>query len=94
MNGIRRRNKHDVRQIKRKLDEVIAERIVLLGIQHFKQRGRWIAPKVRGHLVDFVEQKYRIKRAGRFHPLDDAAWHRTYISTAMSADFRFVSYTA
>ncbi|MNJ53164.1 hypothetical protein D3C77_485440 [compost metagenome] len=94
MNRIRRRHKHYVGQIERHLDKVIAKRIVLLRIKHLKQRRRWITSEIRGHLIDFIEKEYRVKRSCGLHALDDSAWHRSHISAAMSANFSLISYTA
>ena len=73
---------------------MIVERGVLLGIQHFKQRGRRIAAEIHRHLVDFIEQEERIVHARLHHVLNDLAGHGADIRAAVAANFRFVAHTA
>ena len=79
-----------VRQIERQFDIVVAERIVLLGVQHLQQRRAGIAPEVRTHLVDFVQQKYRILGPHRLHALDDPARQRAHIGAPVAANLSLV----
>ena len=70
---------------------MIVERAVLLRIEHFQQcRGR-IAAKIRGHLVDFIEQEQRIANAALGQVLNDLAGHRSDVGAPMAADLRLVA---
>ena len=65
---IRRCDEQHLRQIERQVQIVIAERLVLLRIEHLEQcRGR-IATEIAAQLVHFVEQQHRI------HARPRAAW--------------------
>ena len=59
---VRRRDEHRVRQVEVDLDVVVAEGVVLLGVEHLEQRRRRIAAEVHAELVDLVEQEQRIAR--------------------------------
>ena len=85
-----RRDEHHVGKIERHAEIVVAERMVLFRIQHFKQCGRRIAAEVRADLVDFIEHEHGIVAARLVDALNDAARHRAHVGAAMSADFRFV----
>ena len=69
---------------------VIAKRKVLLGVEHFKKRRRWIAAEVRSDLVDFVEHDERVVGPRLLDRLNDAAGHRADVSAAMAANLGFV----
>ena len=94
VHGVRRRDKHHVAEIVIHFQVVVAERYVLLWIQHFKQcRGR-IASHVRRHFVDLIEQEQRVFHAHFRHFLDQFTRHRTDVSTAVTTDFRFITHAA
>lgn len=57
-------NEQTLRQIDRQLDEMIAELLILVGIQHLKQRAGWIAVRVHRQFVHLVEQDDGIHIAG------------------------------
>ena len=63
-------------------------------IEHFEQRARRIATKIRADLVDLVEHENRIARAAAAQFLNDAPRHRADVSAAMTADLRFVAHSA
>ena len=69
---VRRGDEHDLRQIEGHAQVVVAEGVVLLGVQHLEQRRRRIAAEVGAQLVDLVEQEDRVVGAGLLQPLDDA----------------------
>ena len=92
--GIRRRDEHHLRKIVGKLHVVVFEGVVLFRIEHFEKRRRRIAPEVRLHLVDFVEEEERIAHLRLDEALDDAAGHRAHVGAAVTADFRFVAHAA
>ena len=82
--------KDDVGQIKRYAEIVIAETIVLLGVEHFKQRRRRVAAEVRANLVDLVEHDQGIVSARLLQRLDHTARHCANVSSTVSANFSFV----
>ena len=81
-------------QVKRKLDIVVAERIVLLRIQHFQQCGAGITPEIRAHLIDLIQQKHGIFRTHRFHTLNDPTRQRSHIGTPMAPYLGLIAHTA
>ncbi len=91
---IGRADKNDLRQIERHIEIAIDKRVVLPRIEHFEQRARRIAAKIGADLVDLVEHENRIARPGAAQFLNDPARHRTDVSAAMSANFRFVAHSA
>ena len=56
---VRRADEQHLRQIERLIEVVVAERVVLLRIKHFKQRRRRIATEIAAQLVDLVEHEDR-----------------------------------
>jgi hypothetical protein len=51
-------------QVERHVEVVVAERVVLLGIEHFEERRRRVAADAVGtDLVDLVEHEHRVVRA-------------------------------
>ena len=54
----------DSGKVKIDLKIMIAEGLVLFGIQYFKKRARRIAPEIHRHLIYFIKQKNRVFRAG------------------------------
>ncbi len=94
MHSIRRCHEHYVRQIERQLHKVVAEGVVLFGVQHFKQCCRWIAAEVSRHLIDLIEQEDRINASCCLHPLDNPAGHSTNIGAAVPADLSFITHPA
>src|SRR5688500_11424883 len=68
--------------------------MVMSGVEHFQQGCRWVALVADGDLVDLVEHEHRVHRPSLFERLDDAAWDRADVGTAMTADLRFVAHAA
>src|SRR6185437_1615787 len=92
---VRRADEHHARQIVRHGEIVVAKRRVLLGIEDFEQRRRWIAMKApRAELVDFVEHHHAIARSRLAHVLDDVARQRADVRSAVPANFGLVVHTA
>ena len=54
---------------------MIAEELVLFRIQHFQQCITRIALIVSTHLIDFIDQEYRIDCSCTLHALNDSARH-------------------
>jgi len=55
------------------LEVVIAERVVLLGVEDLEKRRARVAAEVRTDLVDLVEHEHGIDLARGLHVLEDAA---------------------
>src|SRR6516164_8286343 len=91
---VRRCHEHDVREIVVDLKIMVVEAVILLGIEHFEQRGGWIAAEVGAHLVYLVEQEQRVRRLRLAHRLDNLARHRADISPAVTADLGLVAHAA
>ena len=85
------RDEHHARQIEREIEVVIAERVVLLGIEHLEQRGRRIALDVVCELVDLVEHEHRIGGAGAAHRPQDLTGHRADVRAPVAADLGLVA---
>ena len=73
---------------------MIAERIILLRIQHLQKCGRRVTTKISSHLVDFIKQENRVHAAARLHTMNNTTGHRADIGTAMAADFGLVTHAA
>ena len=89
-----RGDEHHPAQIERHREIIVAERVVLLGIEHFEQRRAGIALDAGAELVDLVEHHDAVARAGLADRLDDVARQRADIGAAMAADFRLVMHAA
>ena len=73
---------------------VVAEGVVLFGIQHLEQRRKRIALIARRELVDFIEHENRIAAAGLAHGLRDVAGQRADVGAPMAANFRLIVHAA
>ena len=73
---------------------MVAVGAVLFGIQHFQQCGAGVAPVVRTHLVNFVQQQHRVAGSGLGHGGHDTTGHRAHIGLAVAADVGLVMNTA
>ena len=91
---VRRRDEQHLRQVERHVEVVIAERVVLLRIEHLEQRRRRIAAEIGAELVDLVEDEHRVLRLGPAQPLDDLPGQRADVGAAVAADFRLVAHAA
>ena len=87
---VRRGDEHALAQVKRQFKEIVAEGRVLLGVQHFQQRGRGVAAIVAAQLVDLIEQQERIFASRLLDGRQDSAGHRADIGLAVAADLRLV----
>ena len=81
-------------KIERQIEIMIGERVVLRRVEHFEQRGRRVAAKIRADLVEFVQQNHRIAAFDAAQGLDDASGHRADVGAAMTANFRLVPHAA
>ncbi len=91
---VRRGDEQHLGQIERHVEVVIAERVVLLRIEHFEQRRRRVAAEVGAELVDLVQDEDRIARLGAPQPLHDLARERADVGAAVAADFGLVAHAA
>ena len=91
---VRRGDEQHFGQIERDIEIVIAERVVLLRIEHLEQRRRGIAAEIRSELVDLVEDEDRVLRLGAAQTLDDLSGQRPDIGPPVSANLRFVAHAA
>ena len=84
-----------LRQVERHREVVVAERRVLLRIEHLEQRRRRVAVKAaRAELVDLVEHHHAVARPGLAHALDDVARQRADVGAPVAADLRLVVHAA
>ena len=70
---------------------MVAEGVVLRGIEDLEHRARRVAPKVGAHLVDLVDHEHRVARAGVAKRADDRPGHRADVSAPVAADLRLVA---
>ncbi len=91
---VRRREEQHVGEIEVELEVVVAERVVLRGIEHLQQRGRGVtAPSAGLQLVDLVDEQ-RPGSSARFgQRADDATGPRTDVRTPVTADLGLVAHT-
>src|SRR5262249_19560335 len=80
----------DTAQIERHAEVVVAERVVLLGIEHLEKRRGGIALDAAAELVDLVEHHDAVARAGLADALDDVAGQCADIGAAVAADLGLV----
>src|SRR4029077_9907804 len=79
------------REIDVDLEVMIAERVVLRGVEHLEQRRGGVALIADADLVDFVENETRIHGAGLLERLNDASGNGADVGPAMAADLRLVA---
>src|SRR5882757_7420905 len=87
-------DEQDLRQVERHAQIIVAERIVLLRIEHFQQRRERVALMTCRELVHLVEHEHGIAAARFAHRLYDVAGQRTDVGPAMTADFRLIMHAA
>ena len=86
--------KMTLREVERQVEVVVAERRVLLRVEHLEHRRRGVAAEVGAHLVDLVEHEHRVGRAGVAQRADDRAGHRADVGAAVAADLGLVAHAA
>ena len=87
---IRGADEEHLREVERKVEVVVAEGGVLLGVEHLEHRAGGIAAEVRAHLVDLVDQEDRVARLGVAKRADDRARHGADVGAAVPPDLRLV----
>ena len=94
LRAVGRGDEQHLRQIERRVEIVIGERVVLRRIERLQHgRGR-IAAEIAGHLVDLVEQEHGISCPALPQPRHDATGLRADIGAAMAANLGFVMQAA
>ena len=88
------RDEEHSRQVERHVEVVVAERVVLLGVEHLEQRRRRVAAEVAAELVDLVEHEHRVAGARAAAGPHDLAGHRADIGAAVAADLGLVVHAA
>lgn len=73
---------------------MIGKRAVLFRIEHFQQCTGRIAIVILTQLIHLIQYHNRIGCATAFDAVHNSARHSTDVSTSVSADFRFIAYTA
>ena len=91
---VRRGDEQDLRKIKRHIQIVITEGVVLLRVENFHQRRRGIAPEVAAEFVDLVKHHDRVVRFSALQTLNNLSGQRADVSPPMAADLRLVVHTA
>ena len=91
---VRGGDEHHAGQVERHRQIIVAERVVLLRVEHFEQRRAGIALDAGAELVDLVEHHHAVARAGLADRLDDVAGQRADIGAAVAADLRLVVHAA
>ena len=86
-------DEHHVGEVIGHAEVVIAEGVVLFGIENLEESGGWIAAVVGADLVDLVEHENGIRGLGLIDSLDDAAGERADVGSAMPADLRLVAHS-
>src|SRR5216684_4259565 len=81
-------------QVEVDLEVVVAERVVLRGVEHLEQRRRRVAPPVAADLVDLVEHDHRVLGPGFFQRAHDPAWKRPDVGAPVAANVRLVADSA
>jgi hypothetical protein len=73
---------------------VVAERLVLLGVEDLEERRGRVAAEVGADLVDLVEDEDGVRRAGLREALHDPARHRADVRAAVAPDLGLVVHAA
>ena len=73
---------------------IVAEAVVLLGIEHLQHRGGRVALNAGAKLVDLVQHHDAVPGAGLADRLDDVAGQSADIGSPMAADLGFVMHAA
>jgi hypothetical protein len=73
---------------------MVAEVVILLGIEHFEQCRLRVPAKIRAHFVDLVDHHDGVARPGVANRANDGARHRADVRAPMAANFGFVANAA
>ncbi len=69
---------------------MITEGVILLRVQYLEEGCRRVAPEIHAHLVDLIQQKYRVLGTGLPHTLNDPARQGTHIGAAVPPDLGLI----
>ena len=94
MDHVRGRDEHDLREVVLRVEVVVHEGVVLLGVEDLEERRGRIAPEVHRHLVDLVEEEHGVHRPRLLHELDDLAGERADVRAPVAADLGLVAHAA
>lgn len=87
-------DEEDLGEVDRDLDVVVAEGVVLLGIEHLEESRLRVAAEVATDLINLVEHDDRIDGAGLAKRLGDTAWERADVGAAMASNLGLVVHAA
>ena len=73
---------------------MIGELVILFRVEHLEQRGGGVAPRIRAHLINLVQQHDRVLHAHAFHAVDESSGHGRDVRAPVSAHVRLVSHSA
>ncbi len=85
------REEEHLREVELDVEVVVAERVVLRGVEHLEQRRRGVAAPVGADLVDLVEHDHRVHRPGVAKRPDEPARQRADVGAAVAADLGLVA---
>ena len=91
LDHVGRRDEQHVGQVEVDFEVVVAEGVVLRGVEHLEQRGARVASPVGADLVDLVEQEDRVHGPGLGDGADDAARLRADVRAPVATDLCFVA---
>ncbi len=91
---VRRADEEDVRGVEGKVEIVIPEGHVLLGVEDLEQGARGIALEARAHLVDLVDHEHRVLGLYDLEALDDLSGHRADVGPPVALDLGLVPHAA
>ncbi len=73
---------------------MVVEGEILFGVQHLKEGRGGVAPKVRAHLIHFVQAEDRVVALGLAQGLDDLTGQGPDIGAPVAPDFGFIPHPA
>ena len=82
------------RQIKRHVKIMVAERVILLRVEHFHQRRRRIATEIASQFIDFIQHHHRIVGFRALQSLNHLAGQRADVRPAVTANLGFIVHAA
>ena len=81
-----RRDEEDAAQVEGQVEEVVAEGVVLLGVEHLEQRRGGVAiERVAPELVDLIEHDDAVVAAALLDTLQDEPGHRAHVRAPVAA---------
>ena len=94
MQDVGRSHEENLREVVFNVEVVVNKHEILFGIEDLEQSCRWIATKVHGHLVHFIQHEHWVLGPSLLHHLDNLAWKRADIGPAMTTNFGLVPNSA